>query len=327
MTDQVLAEVTRGGVVESVHYGSGALVDARGTVLRAWGDPDRLVFPRSAMKPVQSLVVCEAGTVLTTEQWALSGASHDGEEMHQTRVRQWLDDLGHSEQDLACGPAWPAHGKTRKAMVEAGQGAGRVVHNCSGKHCGQLSYCAHMHWDAEGYEHADHPAQKQMIERFSELADEAPRVVGVDGCSMPAPQLSLHGFGRAMAQIASSAAQSGTAAETVISAAIAYPELTGGSTQWNGVLTKASGGKLYAKTGAEGVFSVIAPSAGLGLVVKIADGATRASEVAIAGLIAMLAEELKVDPAAYERLSSVAQKNADGIEIGTCRFAGGAGLA
>ncbi|MEO0342317.1 MAG: asparaginase [Pseudomonadota bacterium] len=327
MVDQILVEVTRGGVRESVHRGVAAVVDGDGNLIRAWGDPAQLIFPRSAMKPLQSLVLAEAGAQLSSQQWALSGASHDGEAMHRERVEAWLEALGHQAADLACGPAWPQHGQTRMQMIRAGQGPLRVIHNCSGKHCGQLALCKHNGWTHEGYDKADHPAQKAMLIRLAELAGEEPSALGVDGCSLPAPQISLYGFGRMIGQIAKAAQTGGSAAETVISAAITHPELTGGSKQWNGVLTKAAKGALYAKTGAEGVFSVTAPKAGYGIVVKITDGATRASEVATAGVIAQMAQALGVEKSTFEAFSDLRQNNADGIDVGAVRFVGGPGQA
>jgi len=57
----VLAEVTRGGAVESAHRGAAAVVDADGGVAFSCGDISRPVFPRSAVKPMQALPLIESG--------------------------------------------------------------------------------------------------------------------------------------------------------------------------------------------------------------------------------------------------------------------------
>ncbi|MEM0976871.1 MAG: asparaginase [Pseudomonadota bacterium] len=327
MADVKLVEVTRGGVVESEHFGVAAVVDHTGRIRRAWGDPERRIFPRSAMKPIQSLVLAEAGLNLSPEQWALSGASHDGEPMHTERVLSWLKELGHAPSDLACGPAWPSHSPTRKALIADGAEKARIYHNCSGKHAGQLALCAHCGWDPVGYQDADHPAQTKMLARLAELADMTPFALGIDGCSLPAPQLTLQGFGRALAQISKMAATSGSAAETVIANAISHVELTGGSTQWNGRLTKATGGRAYVKSGAEGVFGVIMPRLGLALVVKATDGASRASECAVAGLIREVSDTLDLDGSTMTPFATIRHYNAAGLVAGDIRFVGGAGHA
>src|SRR2546421_1192793 len=56
-----LAIATRGPAVESIHYGSVAVVDRSGRLLYAAGDPDALTFTRSAFKPVQALPFVSAG--------------------------------------------------------------------------------------------------------------------------------------------------------------------------------------------------------------------------------------------------------------------------
>ena len=321
--DQVLVEVTRAGVVESQHRGTAVLMGASGEVIQAWGDPTRLIFPRSSMKPFQSLVMAETGLTLSSEQWALSGASHEGESMHVTRVENWLAEMALTEANLVCGPAWPSHGKSRKAMVLAGGAARRAVHNCSGKHCGHLATCQHEGWDVDGYDDPSHPIQKRVLNRISELCDQAPDVVGVDGCSLPAPRLSLLGFARGLAALAGLADDGERPATTILSAAMKHPELTGGSTAMNGRLTKAGDGMLYAKNGAEGVYSVIFPKVRAALALKVTDGTQRAADTAAAGLIAQAGALLSMDLSAVGALSATGLRNADGLDVGEIRFAPG----
>ncbi len=83
MNNPVVVEVTRGGRVESWHRGAGAVVDADGGVVFAFGDVERPVFPRSAVKPIQALPLIESGAAdrygLSEEELALACASHSGE--------------------------------------------------------------------------------------------------------------------------------------------------------------------------------------------------------------------------------------------------------
>src|SRR5712692_6210423 len=60
-SDPVLVEVLRGALVESRHRGAAAVVDAAGAVVAGWGDIERPVFGRSAIKPLQALPLVESG--------------------------------------------------------------------------------------------------------------------------------------------------------------------------------------------------------------------------------------------------------------------------
>ena len=68
----------------------------------------------------------------------------------------------------------------------------------------------------------------------------------------------------------------------------AHPELVSGTGRACAILMRAGKGRVAVKTGAEGVFAAIIPEAGLGIALKIDDGATRASETAIAALLEKL---------------------------------------
>ena len=48
-------ESTRGGVVESIHRVSAAVVDAKGRLVASAGDPSLVTFWRSAAKPFQAI--------------------------------------------------------------------------------------------------------------------------------------------------------------------------------------------------------------------------------------------------------------------------------
>ena len=61
MADDSGDEVTRGGMVESVHRVAAAVVDRHGGARLTWVDGTRPIFPRSAIKPLQALTVIETG--------------------------------------------------------------------------------------------------------------------------------------------------------------------------------------------------------------------------------------------------------------------------
>ena len=82
----VLTEVWRGQQIESRHRGSAIALDATGKTLFAVGDTDALVFPRSAIKPIQALPLLESGAAdaynFDSKHISLACASHNGEQLH-----------------------------------------------------------------------------------------------------------------------------------------------------------------------------------------------------------------------------------------------------
>ena len=296
MTNPVLVEVTRGALVESIHRGAVAVSDAAGNLRVATGDTASPVYPRSALKPIQALPLVESGAAdafaLTTEEIALACASHSGEPMHTERVALWLERLHCCETDLACGPHELRHEPTGAAMRARGERPTALHNNCSGKHTGFLTLARHLGAPVADYVAIAHSVQRSVAATLADLAALPGEIPwGVDGCTAPNFAVSLAALARALAQLADPArlapARAG-AARRIMAAMTAHPELVAGSGRACTRLMLQSGGKLAVKTGAEGVYVAILPELGMAAALKIDDGATRASETAIAGLLIAL---------------------------------------
>ena len=293
MANPILVEVTRGELVESIHRGSIAIANASGEIVFSLGDIEALTYPRSSLKPIQALPLLESGAAeafgLGDEEIALACASHSGEPMHTTRVTAWLAGIGCAEPDLACGPQVVRYEPVRDAMIERGEAPTRVHNNCSGKHTGFLTVARHWDIATRGYEHHDHPVQRAIAKALGELSGlEGELPWGVDGCAAPNFALPLSAFARAFAKLAtpqSLPSQRGNAARRIVRAMIAHPELVSGTGRACATFMRAAGGRAAVKTGAEGYFAGVVPEAGLGIALKIDDGATRASETAMAAVL------------------------------------------
>ncbi|MGD0189281.1 MAG: asparaginase [Rhizomicrobium sp.] len=293
MSNPVLVEVTRGTLVESVHRGSVAIVDAEGHVAFSCGDIDAPVYPRSSLKPIQALPLLESGAAdafgLDNEHIALACASHSGEPMHTTRVAAWLERIGLGEADLACGPHAVRYEPVWRDMVRGGEAPTRIHNNCSGKHTGFLSVAKHWGISTQGYERHDHPVQQAVAKALGELSQcpgELPW--GIDGCAAPNFALPLRSFAIALAKLANPQGlpkSRADAAHRIVGAMIAHPELVAGTGRACTILMRSAKGRAAVKTGAEGVFAGIIPERGLGVALKIDDGAGRASETTIAMLL------------------------------------------
>jgi L-asparaginase II len=314
--------------VESVHLGAAAVANADGEVIYGWGDTGLVTFPRSSLKPIQAIALVETGAAnawrLAPEDLALACASHRGEPMHTGRVQAWLDRLGLGESALACGPDLPANPEAATGLIRSGAEPSRIFHNCSGKHCGFLSVARHMGWPVEGYNDPSHPTQRLYLDVFSDLlhADARGLPLGVDGCTLPAPALSLADMARTMARYASARTATPGRAEAIRrlhDAMRAHPELVSGTGEANVRIADATRGRIVMKGGAEGYLVVFVPDQGLGIALKIADGNSRARVVALLAVLRELKLLSPSEAAALAQLAEVTVHDSTGKAVGCIR--------
>lgn len=313
-------------MIESIHRGHAVICDDQGEVIEAWGDPSKVIFPRSSCKMVQALPLVESGAAeqLSPAQLALACASHQGAVGHVEAVRAWLDDLGKSDGDLRCGPQPSRDRPTREGMIRAGDAPCRVHNNCSGKHAGFLTLAAHLGAGPE-YHELDHPVQKAARAAMEETAGEEAGAVGIDGCSAPNFAVSLAGLGRSMAAFATAADRTDARSRAMVRLVDAmrrHPALVAGTGRACTELMEAMGGRVAVKTGAEGVFIAILPDARRAIALKIEDGGTRAAECAVAALLVRLGA-LDYDHPLTRRRLDTTLTNFAGLEVGEMRAAPG----
>jgi len=318
-----MVEVTRSNVVESVHYGTAILINSDGEILKEWGNSNIIIYPRSALKPIQSLNLYKDGVAkalnLSDKLIALTTASHHAETIHQEMVDNWLQKMNLNENHLSCGPAWPLNEKYQHEVYSKYKTKRKIFHNCSGKHCGHLAVCQYKNLPIKNYQNKKHPIQKDLIQLIEDLSKYKIKNVGVDGCTLPNPLMPLKKFAFAAAQLADykKLNDHSAIAKRIFNSCIKFPEIAGGSKSINSILTKLSNGKVFVKNGAEGVFVAIIPELKSALAVKIIDGASRAAEVAIAGLIS----ELKIiNNDQIEKIKKSPIKNSAGQIIGSIKW-------
>ena len=293
----VLVEATRGDMVESLHRGAIAVVQANGQTMLTVGDTQRLVYPRSAIKPLQAIYAVESGAAeafnLTDVELALACASHNGEPKHVSRVRAWLTRLGLAEEALECGAHAPRREADWAALVEEKLSPGPAHNNCSGKHCGFLSSARHLGLATEGYILKEHPIQQAVLGLIGEMADfsldDTPS--GIDGCGIPVAGIPLESLATAFARFATGTrldAKRQAAAQRIYQAMAREPFMVAGSERWCTRAMQAGNGAFIVKTGAEGVYCGAVPAARVGIALKIDDGASRAAECAMGAVLSGL---------------------------------------
>lgn len=326
MTAVAMAELWRGGRMESRHLGHAVVWHAESGLTEAWGDAAAMIYPRSSCKMIQALPLMEsgAGAGLKPQQLALACASHQGAALHVGAVTRWLSDMEMSEADLRCGCHEPSDLTERNRLIRAGEAPCQIHNNCSGKHTGFLMMNRHLKGDAE-YVDPAHPLQRAIAQAHDEVTGETSPGYGIDGCSAPNFATSLTGLARAMAAFAGASGEGDARDRAMFAltrAMAAHPEYVAGEGRACTELMRAMNHRVTIKTGAEAVFIAIAPEKKLGMAVKIADGNSRASEAVIAALLVRHGLLDAAHPAAQKRLNPV-QKNWRGFETGDIRLASG----
>ena len=323
-------ECTRGAAVESRHLVDVAVVDPAGRLVQGWGETDAVVYPRSAIKSVQVLPLLESGAAeryaVSDEEVALACSSHNGQPQHVAVVRQWLARAGLGEDDLECGPHLPYHTPSAHACVRAGE-SGLAVHNmCSGKHSAFLVTARTLGEPTEGYIARDHPVQQRVSDAIAALSgcDLARAPWATDGCSIPTIGLPLAGLARAAANIAdpSGLAEERQAAIARVRRAVAaHPFMVAGDGRACTRIIGTAGERVLVKFGAEGVFYAALYERGLGLALKVRDGATRAADAAIATMLDRLGVLTDRDREALANMLEKPLRNWAGRHVGAVRSA------
>jgi len=278
--------------VESVHRGIVAVVNAAGGVVASLGDVESVTYMRSSAKPLQAARVAETGAFerfgFTEAEVAVVCGSHGGEERHVRAVSSILDRIGLDERALTCGVHPPLHRPSAEALAASGRSPSPVHSNCSGKHAGMLAACVHLGLPTEGYAEMDHPLQRMIAEYVASMAGLSPGDLcyGVDGCGVPTFGMPLCAMARAFAAFGvealdASGPTSRGGAGLVARSMIARPEMVGGWGRLDTEIMSATGGRMLAKSGAEGVFCVAILDKGWGLALKVEDGGARATGPAV----------------------------------------------
>ena len=283
-----IIELTRGPIVESIHYGAVAVVDVDRNLVASYGDAEIVTFLRSSAKPFQALPFIERGGDtffgLTEQEVALICASHSGTDEHVLVAQGMQKKIGVGEKNLLCGVHTPSYQVTAKAMLLRGEEATPNRHNCSGKHTGMLAHAKLRNLPLEDYININHPVQQSILKAFAEMCslrmDEV--VLGTDGCSAPNFAVSLRSAALAYARLCGPsqlAPDRAAACWRITRAMMSNPDMVGGPGRFDTVLMEVTNGRVLSKAGAEGYQALgVMPGAmgpgspALGITIKISDG-------------------------------------------------------
>ena len=288
MTAQPLFEATRGEIVESVHYGSIAVVDSHGRLISSYSDPQAVAFLRSSAKPFQVLPFVEGGGVeyygLTIRELSIACASHEGSDLHVQTVEGIQKKVGLQETSLQCGVHMPGDVDAFRSLIVNNRQPTLNRNNCSGKHTAMLAYAKMRDLPLENYLDVDHPIQQDILASFAAMSQLSVSDIklGTDGCSAPNFAIPLYNAALAMARLCDPrqlAAERASACRKITSAMTTHPEMVSAYGEFDEQLMRVGQGKIICKRGAEGyqIFGllpgVLGPdSPGVGIALKVSDG-------------------------------------------------------
>ncbi len=293
--------VKRGSSVESIHRAHASICDTKGRTLMKAGSCDYETFIRSALKPFQALPFVTSGTSekynLNNKTLALACGSHCGSNEQARTAYKLLWNAGIDIKDLKC------------PIPEERES--RLQHNCSGKHSAFLATCKKMNWDLDNYLMGDHPLQKEIFRRVSELlkipAEEL--IAERDDCGAPTLLLRLSQMAILYAHLSKSDQPE---FEKITRAMTKYPELVAGNGRFDTELIKRGHNQIISKGGSEGIQCISLLGEGIGLSIKVEDGSKRAKHAVAIHLLRQLEW---ITPSALEEIDEITLQKKPGIYL------------
>ncbi|MFS1513302.1 asparaginase [Chengkuizengella sp. SCS-71B] len=282
----IIIHVKRGSLIESQHNGYIVVADSNGQIQYHLGDPEYKTFARSSAKILQAIPIIEEmiknDLHLSDEEIAVICSSHNGEAEHVKKVQSILAKLNLNPSHLLCGEQLPLHKETRERLLRNNFKFTTLHNTCSGKHAGMLILAKLLNSPIENYLSIDHPVQQAMLNTIVEMSGAKMNEVDIakDGCGVPVFGLTTHQIAKAFAKIGSSSSISenrSQACKKIIQAISSHPFYIAGTDRFDTQLIHVTQGRIIGKMGNEGVFALTIPSEGLGIAIKVKDGAERAS--------------------------------------------------
>ena len=296
MNSPLQINVFREQNIESKHSVSAVVMASNGQLMQTYGDVAQKIYPRSSIKCLQAIPIITTGAAekfnITDIELALAGASHSGELKHTEAVKNWLQRLGLSTNDLECGSHAPANQSAFINLLKD-RAFTALENNCSGKHTGMLAAALALNTPTKGYVKAEHPVQQLIQKIIEDFTSEKinSKDIAIDGCTLPTYFLRLQNLALAMARFADAknfSSQYQSACERITTAIMQNPFYIAGTDRYCTQMTTLMQQLGFVKTGAEGVMFAALPKLKLGVAIKCHDGNTRAAEVAMTHILLSL---------------------------------------
>jgi L-asparaginase II len=275
--DVPLAATVKHGVVDAVHFGSLAVVD-RERLLFSKGDSRRPVFLRSLFKPFRALSLVERGGYraysLVGAELAVIAGSHSGTPEHVDAVRSALRKMGVAETSLLCGPR-PPLGPDADDRLDC------LSNDCSGEHAGTLGLALLLKSKGADYLTNREVASlhRQYLSRY--FGGDEVVAAATDSCGLPTWAVSLPCACSAYLRL-SERADHDESARLLLAAIGENPTLYAGRRRLVAQVISRTGGRVFGKDAAEGVYCFVWRDEGVCIGLKFSDGSFRSARLVLA---------------------------------------------
>lgn len=320
-----LLKTTRGNYDDLYTFGSIAVVDRKGKLVKSWGDVEEIAFPRSSAKFIQALSPLTLGAReafnLNEKEISQICASHSGEDFHIETVRTMLEKAGLDESYLKCGAHYPFSEKVSLDMKIRGEHPRDIHNNCSGKHTGMLMAAKLLGASLDDYYDIHHPCQLRIRDIMADfcsykIMDEN---TSIDGCGVPVHAIPIYNFALACAKFSDYKNLKDIyqePAKDIIDSITKYPEYMSGTDRVETYVMKKYPKKVLIKSGCNGYFAGMLLEENIGFAIKTYDGIVETRDIILLELLKNLGVIEEKDYDYFDSLFDRKIKNHRGEVVG-----------
>ena len=303
---KIHVDFIRGKGVESTHQVKVLVTNANGKTLLSTNNDNEFFFPRSSIKIFQAIPFAKSNAIenyrLSNKHIALACASHKGEEFHIKELKKWISKIKLKTKNLQCGVHGPLDKKASEKIIYSRREFNELHNNCAGKHLAMLTSCLANGQSIKNYLDYNHTHQKNIRKIFNKFTETklSKKNFSLDGCSAPQYSFKIKYISKALNNLIRSYKNNYHYTEQVrilVNSILENPEFIGGTSSFDTKVMKTSKGKIFCKSGAEGVFLFIDIQKEISGVIKITDGNERAVPITVLNIFKKLKimnnEELK----------------------------------
>jgi L-asparaginase II len=322
---KIHVDFIRGKRVESSHQVKALVTNVDGKVLLSTNNDNEFFFPRSSIKIFQAIPFAMSNAIknykLNTKHIALACASHKGEKFHIKELKKWISKINLKTKNLQCGIHAPLDKNASEKIIYSRKKFNELHNNCAGKHLGMLTSCLVNNQSITNYLDYNHVHQKNIRKIFNKFTESklSKKNFSLDGCSAPQYSFKIKSISKALNNLIKSYKNNydySDQVRTLVNSILENPEFIGGTVSFDTKVIKASKGKIFCKSGAEGVFLFVDFQKEISGVIKITDGNERAIPIAILNIFKKFKVMSKIELKKLEKKEKFELKNHAGRNIG-----------